>query len=250
MFVPANVKEIFFFDRHFAQGLPFYKGHFNVLAHHRCIVEVSTTAFDHPQSPARVFETFGPNISFICPLRHPVERFYSLYLHYLRYGKISGSLQQACRQNPRILESSHYAKHIANWHQYFPATQIGYVFQEDLERDQSAFVRKTCDLLGLPYMPAVGDIAQKYNVTAYSKSRSLAGFAQQTADFMRGKKLYWPINAAKSIGLKRVIFGQENADAGRIKIPDAERAWLESELSGQIQALERLIGPVMQWRGQ
>lgn len=246
--LPIGVKEVFFFDRNYDLGMEFYCSHFKIGENHKNVMEISTTAFDHPDAPARVYESFGANVTLICPLRHPVDRSYSLYLHYLRYGKVSGTLQQACMQDPRILGSSQYAKHIAYWQKFFAPDSIGYLFQEELENDQVSYIRKVCDLLGLEFMPANGDIAEKYNVTAYSKSRSLAGWAQNTADFMRRHKLYGPINFAKSLGLKRMIFGNENADAGRVHIPAPDRAWLEQQLTGQVEALEKLIGPIPQWR--
>ena len=72
--LPDQVKEIFFFDRNYDRGLDFYKSHFKPDKNHRLIMEITATAFDHPQAPQRIYDTFGKNIRLICPLRHPVIR--------------------------------------------------------------------------------------------------------------------------------------------------------------------------------
>ncbi len=56
--LPTHVKEIFYFDRHFERGPEFYFGHFRYLPQHKIGVEVTTTAFDHPEAPARVHQMF------------------------------------------------------------------------------------------------------------------------------------------------------------------------------------------------
>jgi len=245
--MPSGVKEIFFFDRHFERGFSFYKSHFAPQKDDKLIMEISTTSFDHEDAPKRVFDTLGKNITLICPLRNPVIRSYSLYLHYLRYGIVKGSLKEACFQNPQIIESSKYAKNLKRWLDYYPEDQIKILFQEDLEKSQDTYVKKVCEAMGIPYKPVADEASSRYNVTTYSKSGLLAAVAQRTADFLRKYKLYFLINIAKAFGLKRVVFGKEKPDAGNTDIPEADRLWLEEQLSGQVEELEALIGPIPQW---
>lgn len=72
--LPRGVKEVFFFDRYFHRGFGFYKRHYTPNSKHSLIMEISTTSFDHPEAPSRVYKIFGDQITLICPLRHPVER--------------------------------------------------------------------------------------------------------------------------------------------------------------------------------
>lgn len=245
--MPADVKEIFFFDRHFERGVGFYQKHFKPSTNDKILMEISTTSFDHDQSPERVFETFGKNILLLCPLRHPIIRSYSLYLHYVRYGIVYGSLEQACKQNPQILQSSRYAENVKRWLQFFDKDQLHIVFQEDLEEDQDKYVHQICDILGLPYMSPPDEVSDRFNTTTYSGSSTIAGVAQRGADILRKYRLYFVINLAKKMGLKTLIFGKENKDAQKKTIPEQDRIWLEEQLKGEVEKLEELIGPIPQW---
>ncbi len=245
--VPSDVKEVFFFDRHFERGIGFYQKHFKCEDTHKIVMEISTTSFDHDQAPERVSEYFGKDVTLLCPLRHPVVRSYSLYLHYVRYGIVYGSLEQACKQNPQIIQSSRYADHLNRWLEHFDKDQIRIVFQEDLEADQDKYVRQVCEILGLSYIKAPDRISDRFNTTTYSGSSMIAGMAQRGADFLRQYRLYFIINMAKAIGLKTLIFGKENKDAQNKTIPEKDRLWLEEQLAGEVEKLEALIGPISAW---
>ncbi len=249
MCLPSDVKEVFFFDRDFEQGIQSYTSHFHPKKDHKIVTEISTTSFDNKEAPKRVFDVFSHDIKLICPLRHPIIRSYSLYLHYLRYGIVTGSLQEACAQQPQILESSHYANNIKNWIEFYDLKEIHFVYQEDLEADQDKFISQVCDILGLPYIEPAEELREKYNVTTYSKSGTIAGLAQRGADWLRRHHLYFIINFAKSLGLKRVIFGKEKPDASKSNISDEDQKFLQEKLGSEIKKLEDLLGhPIEAWK--
>lgn len=247
--LPDGVKETFFFDRHYDRGTGFYESHFKPESGHKLIAEITATSFDWPEAPQRVHGFFGKKIRFICPLRDPVVRSYSLYLHYLRYGLVTGSLRDAVQQIPQILESSYYAVHLSRWFDLYGADHIKILYQEDLENDQDLFVRNVCEGLGLDYIEPTEDVQGKYNVTTYSRFSYMARFAQYTADFLRAHKLYGPINFAKKIGIKRLIFGAERPDASPKTVPEEDQKWLQDLLNPEIERLEKLLGsPISQWK--
>ncbi len=240
--LPTDVKEVFFFDRDFEKGVKRYVSHFHPLSHHKIISEISTTSFDHVDAPQRVYEVFGENVQLICPLRHPVERSYSLYLHYLRYGIVSGSLQEACAQHPQIIESSYYTNNLQRWLKYYELNKIKIVYQEMLADDQDQFIHEICQSMGLPYMEPPEKIRERYNVTTYSKSGYLAGTAQKIADKLRQKQLYFIINFVKALGVKRVIFGKEKPDDFKQDISSEDLKFLNEKLKPEIEKLEHLLG--------
>lgn len=246
--LPTDVKEVFFFDEAFDRGLAHYAGHFKPEPSHDLIMEISTTSFDHKDAPRRVYETFGDNIILLCPIRHPITRSYSLYLHYMRYGIVNGTLQEACQQNPQILESSHYARHYKNWQKFFKPKQIKTIFQEDLEADQIKYLKDACKALEINFTMPSEEIMGRFNVTTYSKSGIIAGLAQSASRWLRRHGLYFVIHIGKAIGLRELIFGKEKPDAKHDGIPPEDRAWLEEQLSGEIKALEDLLGhKIPQW---
>jgi len=240
--LPDEVKEIFFFDRNYDRGVDFYKSHFKQESSHVLGMEITATSFDCPEAPKRVFNTFGKNVRLICPLRHPIVRSYSLYLHYLRYGIVTGSLKEAVKQVPQIIESSQYTKHLERWYEYYDPENIKFIFQEELETNQLEFVKKLCSGLGIEFVPPEEEVQGKYNITTYSKFGPIARLAQNIADFLRENRLYFIINFAKNIGIKKLIFGKERPDASKKNIPIEDKIWLFDQLEEEIEKFERMSG--------
>lgn len=243
--LPEDVKEIFYFDRNFDRGEDFYLDHFQPTEDHKIAMEVTATSFDHPEAPKRVFDMFGKDIRLVCPLRHPVVRAYSLYLHYLRYGIATGTLQEAVKQVPQILTSCHYEEHLKRWYEFFDPQNISFIYQEELEINQFEFVRHLCNGFSIPFVEPEEDVQGKYNITTYSKFGPMARIAQHIADWLREHRLYFVINFAKDIGLKRVIFGKERPDANKKNIPLDDKIWLFEQVGGEVEKFEKLIGEVV-----
>ena len=151
--LPEDVKEVFYFDRHYQRGPAFYISHFNPQDHHRLVMEVSTTAFDAPQAPEHVFALFGHDVQLLCPLRHPVQRAIRVYQDYLKYGIVQGSFEEAVAQAPQILHASRYSEHLKHWIDQFGAGAIKFVFAQDIETQPAAFAQNLCKYLSLPYEP-------------------------------------------------------------------------------------------------
>jgi hypothetical protein len=246
--LPTHVKEIFYFDRHFERGPEFYFGHFRYLPQHKIGVEVTTTAFDHPEAPARVHQMFREGVKLICPLRHPVERSYSLYQHLLRYGIVQGNLSEAVEQAPQILQGSRYAQHLERWTRFFPLSGLHLMFQEALEADPAAYVTRLCAVLGLPYKPHKQD-SEGFNALGVSRFPGLAHRMERVSGFMTRNGLDRSLGLARSLGLWRLVFGPEPFDVRRLSIPREDHEWLSSRLIPEVEKLEALVGgPIMPWR--
>lgn len=246
--LPNDVKEIFFFDRHFQRGPDFYTSHFKPTEEHKLMMEVSTTAFDSVQAPQNVKDFFGNDVVLLCPLRHPVARSYSLYQHFRRYGMVNGDLRKAVELMPNILTSGHYADHLLRWFDVFGQDKINIVFKEDLEADHEAFLKNVCDVLGLDYIPAPKYLHGKYNSGALSPSYSVASVSQKLCDFMRANRFFWPIEMARKAGLKDVVFGKTKTQDAVLDAAADDMKWLEDRLLPEVEKLEKLIGkPVANW---
>lgn len=247
--LPFDVKEIFYFDRHYDRGADFYKSHFKPGDKDSLVMEITATSFDCMEAPPRVLNSLGKDVRMLCPLRHPVTRSYSLYLHYLRYGIVSGNLQEAAATMPQIIESSLYHQHLQRWFDIFGKEPIHILYQEDLESDQDSYIEKLCDALSVSYKEPAEDIRGKYNTTSFSRFGPVARFAQNTADWLRAHRMYGMINCAKALGLKKIIFGKEWPDAGSIEMPGPDKAFLLDHLGGEVEKLETLLGhSIPQWQ--
>ncbi len=247
--LPAGVKETFFFDRHNGRGGAFYKEHFSIRSDHKILMEVTTTIFDHEDAPLRVHGFLGPKVKLICPLRHPVERAYSQYLHLRRYGIVWGGLADAVEQAPQILNSSRYAQHLERWYRYYTPERIRLLFQEELETDQPAYVQKLCVALGLDYIAPAEGFAGAYNVTDVTRFPALARAFGRYEDRLLSAGFAWPVRLARRLELRRLLFGPEIFDAQRVQMTREDHEWLSIRLVPEIERFEALLGrPVMCWR--
>lgn len=148
-----DVKEIFYFDRHFQRGAEFYTAHFNARPAHVLVMELTTTAFDSPDAPRYAYDLLGPDINLLCPLRDPVMRAWDIYRHHLEYGLVSGGIADAVEQAPQILLASRYAFHLERWLERFGRDRLNIVYYEQLIKDTPGHARAVCDALWLPEKP-------------------------------------------------------------------------------------------------
>lgn len=112
-------------------------------------MELTTTAFDHPQAPRRVDALLGQDVKLLCPLRDPVERAIAVYNQYLSYGIVRGSFREACEQAPQILHAGRYAYHLQNWLSYFD--NIYFMSFEALHAQTHNSLKDLCDYLDLDF---------------------------------------------------------------------------------------------------
>ncbi len=154
--LPSVVKEIFYFDRHYQRGPEFYTEHFKPQPQHRLIAELTTTAFDNSEAPDHVYKLLGPNVKLICPLRHPVERSKAMYADYIKYGLVSGGIEEAVESLPQILYASRYADHLERWFTQFDRANVHILYYEALQHDPKSFAATLCNRLDLPFSPPGG----------------------------------------------------------------------------------------------
>lgn len=240
--LPKSVKELFFFDFNFEQGEDLYFSHFKEEPEHKMVMEVSATYFMHPEAPKRIHEYFGSDIKLVCPLRHPIIRSYSLYNHFKRYGIVDGTLREACKKKPEIIQSSHYRKHLENWTKDYDLNDIYVCFQEDLAQNQEKFLMDLCAYLEIPYVEVQEDQQGYFNVATRPPVQIIANVVQKGAEQLRALQLYWVINFAKSIGLKRFVFGAEQSDSISDQLSPEDKRFLHTELDPQIRELENFLG--------
>lgn len=153
--LPADAKEIFFFDRHYLRGVEFYQSNFTPTPMHKIIAEITTTSFDCPDTPARVFDICGGDVTLLCPLRHPISRSYAVYKDYLDYKIVTGDIEHAIDETPQILYASRYADHLERWFNVFGQDKIKILFAEDAMENKEAYFKKLCDSVGLTFNPAM-----------------------------------------------------------------------------------------------
>lgn len=182
-FAPSFHREVHFFERHFAKGVPWYQQHFPSILYKYYVTrsggtrfvtgEATTYYIFHPHAPRRILETV-PGVKLIALLRNPVDRAYSQYHQKIRRGRETLSFADAIEAEPQRLtgekekmlaneryDSIAYRDHaylargvyvdqLTYWMGLFPKEQLLILRSEDLRMDPSGVLKDVLQFLELP----------------------------------------------------------------------------------------------------
>lgn len=134
IFIPES-KEIFFYDKYFSQGLKWYESQFEGWAGETAVGEATPNYIFELKAPERIFKTLG-NIKLITSLRHPVDRAYSAFWHYVRRGLISpnADFKNEFEQDGEfaLRTRGNYFEQIRRYSNFFPQKNHLIIFQEKI----------------------------------------------------------------------------------------------------------------------
>jgi hypothetical protein len=180
--VGPSWKEVSFFDRHYARGEAWYRGHFANALRRRVVArrtgveplagEASPSYVFHPLAPARVARLI-PDVRLVVLVRNPVDRALSQYQHEVALGREPLSFEQAIeREDERMrgelerlrdpsyfshawwnytyVSRGRYVEQLERWLEVFPRERLLIVPSEDLlERPGDTYAR-VLEFLGAP----------------------------------------------------------------------------------------------------
>ncbi len=173
----AVVKEVHFFDFHYACGESWYRAHFvpaSWLQPGQITGEASPEYIFSPFAAKRV-EAFDPDMKLIVLLRNPVERAYSQYQMSLRRERETLTFPEALEREEERLRAErermgeerafarglshihqsykakgHYAEQLETWFKVFPREQMLVLESEAFYRDTAGAYARTIQFLDLP----------------------------------------------------------------------------------------------------
>ena len=173
--LPPVVKEVHYFDLHYARGLRWYQGRFpfsHRLRGGALTMDASPYYLAHPLAPERAARLL-PHARLVALLRNPIERAYSHYQHEVRDGRESLSFPEALdreaerlageedrlRREPGYYSYNHhrysytrrglYLEQLLQWVRHYPRAQLLVLQSEWLFRDPAAATSAVYDFLGL-----------------------------------------------------------------------------------------------------
>jgi hypothetical protein len=212
---PTWRKEIYFFDRHWAKGLSWYRAHFPI-RHARTLAGEATPCYlIHPHVPRRVLDTV-PKVRLIALLRDPVDRAYSFYQMKLRYGfetlpfeeavereadRLAGEMERMLEdesyyafafQHYSYLHRGIYAEQLSHWLKHFSRDQLLILDSHSFDSDPSGTMRHVSAFLDLPEPPDAksGARGKKLNFAPYPAMK--ASTRRELTDYFRphNQRLY------------------------------------------------------------
>lgn len=194
LIVPAAMKEVHYFDVHYAKGDEWYSQQFGTAPQPGAITgEASPYYLFHPLAPERIARLL-PDVKLIALLRNPIDRALSHHQHETRRGKETLPFAEALaaeedrlqgeadriRHEPGYRSTAHqwhsyrsrgcYMDQIAQWLPHFPREQFLFLLSERFYADPSAALRQVTDFLALPPLPPqpAGKF-EKHNLASYGE---------------------------------------------------------------------------------
>jgi hypothetical protein len=233
-------KETRFFDKHFDRGIPWYRSHYRRAVQGRPVGEVAPTYFASAEARERIAKLI-PNAKIVCTFRNPADRVLSLYRLKRAYGLIPWSFDDALVQDPELLESSRYAKHLKEWCRTFGESHVMATVHDDIEADPQSYLDNLLDFLGIPRLKLTPALAQR---VLTSEEMTQPRYYQWTrgaivmADWAKRRQLDSLVATAKRIGGMRLFVG------GGPPFPElssTQRTKLQQLFRPEVDALESLL---------
>lgn len=233
--LPTQVKETMFWDKRFEKGTGWYEKFFQDGRGGRRRGEIAPTLF--PSEPARVrLWQSSPETRIIILVRDPVERAISHYRHERALGLQSGSLQDAVRRDPRILEASRYSKYLPLWIADFGQERIHLVSQESIADRPREVLNELCHFLCIQEQFTFGEIGSKSSLGSTARSPMLASCLYRTACHLR--RIHWHglINLGKRLGIRKLLYSRKLEP-----LSVADLSFLENTLGRERDFIEGLL---------
>lgn len=236
--LPRKVKETFFFDRNFYKGRKWYEKQFPVDGHGKAVGEIAPSYFHCKEAPERASGAF-PKCKISITLRHPAERVFSLYLHYLRNGYTDLPFSQASEKHPELISSGKYFSHISRWTHFFGRENCLFLFFKDLRLDPHQYMAKIYQFLNLEPHFVERSLSEKVNICVLPRHPLVAAYSKRLSNKVRKLGFYTLINFFKAIHLKQLLFSGSKRPLPTLS-PD-ERKYVTNHFMKEICQLEEYL---------
>lgn len=245
VFMP-EAKDLYFFDRYWDRGLPWYLAHFAPAGpQHDVVGEVCQDYLFHPDAPQRIEQALGrPRL--MVTLRDPAERAFSSWLYAQKQGATDwgATFDEGLRTRPELLGHGRYATSLTSYVERFGRDRLHVSVFDDLVADPQRFVDDVLRFLQVAPMPLPDDLLQARLPAGRARSVLLARTARRAADLVRerdgggGANL---IGRVKRSPLVQKVLYRPLAGDRPAMTPD-ERALVHEALGGEVAELDRLFG--------
>jgi len=247
-FVPS-VKDIYFFDRYYENGLAWYERFFrHAPAGSIAVGELSHDYLFSERAAERIARDL-PDVRLLTFLRDPVERSFSQYLYMIRSGMTRATFPEACAAFPEIIDNSLYFKHLEAYLSRFDRSRIRILLFDDLVSDAPTFATRVLEYLGLE--PRL-DIDYAVPVLPASRPRSFraARLAKTGANVARHLGAPRLVGSVKGSRLARLLYAPYG-DGEKPRLGAEDRLRLIEKFRPEVKCLEELLArDLSHWLGE
>jgi hypothetical protein len=236
----SPAKDLYFFDRYFDRGIPWYARQFEAADEHQRIVgEICQDYLFHPQAAQRIDGVLG-EAQLMVTLRDPADRAFSSYLYMLKHGIDPGTFAEALTKRPELVEHGRYATGLRRYLGLFDKQSIHVAVFDDLVADPQGFIDDV--LRWLDVAPFTLDDRMLAARLPASKARStvLARLTRTAADWAREHDRANLVGMVKRSPITHKVLYQTLED--RPQLSEHDRHLVHDLLGDEIADVEELFG--------
>ena len=236
------VKELFFFDRFYEKGWPWYQGFFKGAGKkHLVACEICHDYLASAIACQRIAQDL-PNVKLMVCLREPVERAFSAYLYMLKVGEVACDFETALDDVDELIDRGCYAKHLGCYLKHFGRDQIHVTIFDDLKFDPQHFFDTLCDFLSLEHIELSGEPRGRVLPAARSRFPKVTKFGRDMGWQFRRWGFPGLVGKIKASTLLGTVLYRPYAPANKPQMSPSTRSHLRQIFMPEVQRLDILLG--------
>jgi Sulfotransferase domain len=210
--LPANIKEVQFFNRYYDRGPEWYAGLFS-----RCDGgrpagvgrtqkrgEISPQYLADEECPRRI-ATLLPDVKLVVSVRDPVQRAYSQYKHWVEERGYREPFETFLAEHPSVLVRGEYFRSICRYLDHFALERIHVLLAEELIGGPEPVLREVFAFLGVDPAAAPAPVARPQNVSTVPRFHGLYVGTKRLTRWLYDRGGARVIDLAKSAGVPRLF---------------------------------------------
>lgn len=248
--LPRGIKETFFFERFFDNGVDWYFDRFDLSGEDPHLIEVAPGCFCEEEALQRITQIL-PQARIVICAREPVERTISHYNHLRRYGYTKAALKDSLEIDQRPLKASLYSRYCPMWEDAFGADNVTVLDMSRLTTDPAGFAKSVFEALGVtPIEVPDAVLNARENEAAAPRNFVLARLATTLSNAMKKRGLYKILDVLRNSPIHALVYGNRKPDRSVDDMVGArleellapERAFLQKRYSISYVRDERVTG--------
>jgi hypothetical protein len=170
-------KETHFFNLRYDRGLDWYAGLFAEAPDGALAMEGTPdyAMSNHVAAALERMRRHVPEARLVYMLRHPIERLESHYVQMVANTRRVVPIADALARWPEIVETSDYARILAQVHRSYPPERVHVLFLEDYRRDARACHGRLLRFLGRPSDAATLDAMEAQEALHRRENQAMDG---------------------------------------------------------------------------
>src|SRR5215210_236424 len=210
--LPANLKEVQFFNRYYDRGPEWYASLFSHCDGQKpaCVArtqkrgEISPQYLADESSPSRIAALL-PEVKLLVSVRDPVKRAYSQYKHWVEERGYREPFEAFLAEHPAALARGEYFRSICRYLDHFPADRIHVLLAEQLIGEPQPVLRDVFAFLGVDPAAAPPPAARPQNVSVVPRFHRLYVGTKRLTRWLYDRGGARVVDAAKSLGVPRLF---------------------------------------------